>query len=95
MNSFSVIKGSVTTEKSTMERVQKHVYSFFVSSDATKTEVKNSVEKLFNVKVSAVKTLRYDGKKKRVGKFVGKKPSFKKAYVKLVEGNVISQFEGI
>lgn len=70
------------TEKSNME-IAEGKYTFIVNKKATKTEVKQAVEKLFGVKVIAVNTVNYDGKEKRQGVHVGKTESFKKAIVKI------------
>ncbi|MBN2852428.1 MAG: 50S ribosomal protein L23 [Clostridia bacterium] len=58
-------------------------YTFIVANDATKTEVKESVEKLFNVKVLKVNTVNYDGKMKRMGVHQGRTAKYKKAIVKI------------
>lgn len=70
------------TEKSNME-IADGRYTFIVHKKATKTQVKQAVEKLFGVKVIAVNTVNYDGKEKRQGVHVGTTPSFKKAMVKI------------
>ncbi|NMA65935.1 MAG: 50S ribosomal protein L23 [Clostridiaceae bacterium] len=70
------------TEKSNME-IAEGKYTFIVDKRATKTQIKQAVEKLFGVKVIAVNTVNYDGKEKRMGVHVGKTESFKKAVVKI------------
>ncbi len=70
------------TEKSNME-IAEGKYTFIVDKKATKTEVKQAVEKLFGVKVIAVNTVNYEGKEKRQGVHVGKTEAFKKAMVKI------------
>ncbi|MCK9181802.1 MAG: 50S ribosomal protein L23 [Fibrobacteraceae bacterium] len=70
-------------------------YVFKVALDATKPEIKNAIEKRFNVKVDSVRTLINRGKMKRVRTAVGKKSNWKKAYIKLVSGNKIAEFEGV
>jgi large subunit ribosomal protein L23 len=84
---FVVIKKPVVTEKS-MANQQKSVYTFIVSPDATKPEVKQSVEKAFNVKVEEVRTVKVKGKYKRMKNQLlqGKRKDWKKAYVTLKEG---------
>ena len=84
---FIVIKRPVVTEKS-MANQQKSVYTFIVSPDATKPEVKQSVEKAFNVKVEEVRTVKVKGKYKRMKNQLlqGKRKDWKKAYVTLKEG---------
>lgn len=70
------------TEKSNMDMALGR-YTFIVDKRATKTEIKQAVEKLFSVKVIAVNTVNYDGKEKRQGAHVGLTASFKKAMVKI------------
>lgn len=90
-----VIKKPIITEKSTMERTMNSVYCFEVHPKATKSQIKNAIEELFNVNVKKVNTLNFSGKSRRVGRYIGYTNSGKKAYVKLQEGQVISQFEGV
>jgi large subunit ribosomal protein L23 len=75
-----VIIKPVITEKSYMEMANGK-YTFQTKIDATKIDIKNAVEKLFNVKVLKVNTMRYDGKSKRVGVHQGKTNAWKKAIV--------------
>ena len=84
---FIVIKKPVVTEKS-MANQQKSVYTFIVAPDATKPEVKYSVEKAFNVKVDEVRTVKVKGKYKRMKNQLlqGKRKDWKKAYVTLKKG---------
>jgi len=70
------------TEKSNDE-VANGKYTFIVDAKATKTEIKNAVEKLFQVKVLKVNTANYEGKPKRMGLYEGKRPDWKKAVVKI------------
>lgn len=70
------------TEKSNME-VMEGKYTFIVNVNATKVEIKKAVEKLFNVKVLKVNTINYEGKAKRMGVHLGKRPDWKKAIVKI------------
>ncbi len=70
------------TERSSDELVDGK-YTFIVAVDATKTEVKEAVENLFNVKVIKVNTMNYDGKLKRMGVHQGRRSKFKKAIVKI------------
>lgn len=89
----SIILEPVVTEKSTHEREQKHQVAFVVARDATKIEIRNAVEKLFNVGVTAVRTMHVTGKMKRMGRFQGQRASWKKAIVTLKEGDSIEFFE--
>jgi len=77
-----IIKRPYITEKSN-EEVANGKYTFIVDVNATKTEIKQAVEKLFQVKVLKVTTANYRGKMKRQGQFVGPRPSWKKAVVKI------------
>lgn len=76
---------------------EKGVYTFIVSDKANKIEIKKAVEQMFGVNVRAVRTIRYQGKQKtRYTKskvMVGRKPSFKKAYVQLAEGEFIDIYD--
>lgn len=90
---YDVIKKPLITEKTTAEKDARNVVVFVVNKDANKIEIKASVEKLFKVEVSAVKTVNVAGKEKRVGKHVGKRPNWKKAYVSLKAGSNIDFFE--
>ncbi|MBI4774485.1 MAG: 50S ribosomal protein L23 [Deltaproteobacteria bacterium] len=82
------------TEKSTTQKETHNEIAFVVNPKANKVEVWRAVEKAFNVKVLSVRTMRMIGKKKRVGRFPGKKPDWKKALVKLAPGDHIDFFEG-
>jgi len=90
-----VIQRPVITEKSTIERESQNVVTFAVHPDANKHEIKRAVEELFDVKVEEVRTLRVRGKMRRVGKFQGQRPSWKKARVRLRSGDSIEFFEGV
>lgn len=70
------------TEKSNMD-IADGKYTFIVNKKATKTEIKQAVEKLFGVKVISVNTVNYEGKEKRMGVHTGKTEAFKKAVVKI------------
>jgi large subunit ribosomal protein L23 len=93
MNIYDVIKKPLITEKTTMEKDARNIIAFVVHRDANKIEIKESVEKLFKVEVTAVKTATVAGKIKRVGKQVGKRGNWKKAYVTLKEGSSVDFFE--
>ena len=93
---WSILKSPVVTEKSVIlkedsseensDRKAGQVLTFRVDKKATKPEIKNAVEEIFNVKVSSVRTVNYDGKMKRRGRQEGRRPSWKKAYVTLRKG---------
>ncbi len=93
MNIYDVIKKPLITEKTTIEKDSKNVVAFVVHSDANKIEIKQATEKLFKVKVASVKTATVAGKVKRVGRTIGKRSNWKKAYVSLQEGSNIDFFE--
>lgn len=83
----------IITEKSSTARPQGK-YVFKVNDFATKIDIANAVEKLFKVKVIKVNTVKIPAKARRLGRFVGKIPSYKKAYVKLAAGQNIPELEG-
>ncbi len=90
---YTTIERALLSEKSLKVREINNTYVFNVDKKANKKEIKDSVEKYFNVKVEDVHTLITRGKHRRVGKYVGKLSNFKKAYVKLKEGQRISALE--
>jgi len=95
MEVHQVIKKIVITEKSTTAREESNKYFFEVDRKANKVEISKAVEKLFKVKVADVRVLNVLGKKKRMGRIVGQKSSWKKAIVTLAAGNRIEIAEGV
>ena len=91
---LKVLKAPHISEKSTMVAEKLNTIVFKVATDATKAEIKAAVEKLFEVKVEAVRTLNVMGKTKRTGARVGKRSDLKKAYVTLVPGQDIDFMGG-
>lgn len=90
-----IILKPVITERS-MDNLQLGKYTFKVAKDANKSEIKKAVETLFGVQVAKVTTINVKGKLKRVGRFEGMTPSWKKAIVTLTEGSkAIEFFEGM
>ena len=87
-NYRDVIKAPIMTEKSS-NLAQNNVVTFSVDVKANKTQIKQAIEKVFNVKVESVNTVNVRPKKKRVGRYVGKTNKVKKAIVKLSEGSSI------
>lgn len=85
----------VVTERSTYTMDEENAVTFVVKKDANKIEIRRAVEQMFNVKVLAVRTMNVRGKWRRVGRALGKKPGYKKAIVKLAEGERIDVYEGI
>ncbi len=90
-----VVIRPVVTERSTELGEEQNAYTFLVSKDANKIEIRHAIERLFSVKVAGVRTLNYRGKWRRVGRSLGRRPSYKKAIVKLVAGERIDVYEGI
>jgi large subunit ribosomal protein L23 len=84
----------IVTEQSSAAYQERGEYTFRVASDATKTTIREAVEKLFGVKVTGVWTSNQRGKQRRVGQQVGRRPHWKKAVVKLRAGDTIDIFEG-
>jgi large subunit ribosomal protein L23 len=84
----------IVTEQSSAAYQERGEYTFRVASDATKTTIKSAVEKLFGVKVTGVWTSNQRGKARRVGQQLGRRPHWKKAVVKLRDGDTIDIFEG-
>ena len=93
MNTFDVIKRPVITEKSTAAQ-QDNQYSFAVDPKADKYDISVAVEKIFNVTVKKVRTVKMPAKFKRVGRNLGKTSPWKKAIVTLKEGDRIDFMEG-
>ncbi len=91
----SIIKSHVTTERTTQLRGKTGEYVFEVDKRANKYSIKLAIEKAFNVKVKEVRTAIVPGKVKRMGRFEGKSPTWKKAIVRLKKDQVISQFENV
>ncbi len=93
-NARDILLKPLVTEKTSM-MMQENRYTFKVKLSASKIEIKQAVEELFKVKVMSVNTVRCQGKLKRMGKFIGRKSDFKKAFVKLAPGQTIEFFEGM
>ena len=91
---YQVLRRPVITEKATLVGEYNQV-TFEVALDATKPEIKSAVEKLFKVKVTAVNTLRQNGKTKRFRGRPGKRNDSKKAIVRLAEGDSIDVTTGL
>lgn len=87
---FNVLLGPVVSEKSTMVADKHNQVAFRVLQDATKSEVKTAVEQLFKVKVDKVSILNQKGRKKRFGRFSGRRSDVRKAYVSLAAGQEIN-----
>jgi large subunit ribosomal protein L23 len=94
MIEFDMIIKPIITEKSSLLKETGNQYVFEVQRDVNKIEIKKAIEKLFKVKVVSVQVARMEGKIRRVGKFSGKRPDWKKAVVKLSPKDKITIFEG-
>jgi large subunit ribosomal protein L23 len=90
-----VIVKPLVTEKSTLGREERNEVAFAVDPRASKHDVRRAVEELFSVRVDAVRTMRMPRKTRRVGRFIGNRPAWKKAIVRLAEGQSIEFFEGV
>jgi large subunit ribosomal protein L23 len=90
-----IIRRPIITERSTIEREERNIVTFQVDPRASKPQIKQAVEQLFAVSVLDVRTERVRGKNRRMGRDVGRKPLWKKARVRLAEGQNIEFFEGV
>jgi len=95
MDSYTVIKKPLMTEKGTFIKEQGNYYMFSVAKDATKTDIKKAVEEIFKVHVLKVNTVTLPGKAKRFGRYTSKAHRFKKAAVKIMAGEKIEIVEGV
>jgi large subunit ribosomal protein L23 len=99
---WDILKSPVVTEKSVIlkeesseensDRTQGQVLTFRVEKTAGKLDIKKAVEEIFNVKVSAVRTVQYEGKMKKRGRHEGRRPNWKKAYVTLRKGEPLVDY---
>lgn len=94
MNRHDLIIRPLLTEKSTALREAHRKFCFVVRQEANRKEVKRAIEETLNVKVEKVHILNVLGKEKRLNRFVGKRPDWKKAIVTLKEGEKLDLFEG-
>ena len=94
-NAAQIIRRPVITERATILQDEQGKYLFEVRRNANKIELKKAVESMFDVDVTKVNTIRMHGKIKRLGRFQGRRPDWKKAVVTLTEGQSIDFFEGI
>lgn len=95
MRAFDVIQGPLVTEKSQLRKDSERTLCFKVRPDSTKTDIKNAVQAIFKVKVESVRTANFVGKMRRRGKYAGYRPDWKKAYVKLKEGQKMVEYAQI
>ena len=92
MKLTSVIRRPLITEKTTILREDGRTLVLQVAADANKVQIRQAVEHLFGSKVAAVRTTSMRGKLKRQGRFAGRRPDWKKAYVRLREGEKLPEF---
>lgn len=94
-SSYDIIIAPLLTEKGTALKEMDNKILFRVARDANKIEIKKVVEDIFKVKVEEVRTISCKGKRKRLGKFEGKRPDWKKAIVTLRKGEKLNIIEGL
>ena len=97
MNSYDIIKRPIITEKSMKVELDREgneikIYTFEVPKTVNKLEIKYAVEEVFGVKVAKVITMNYDGKLKRMGRYEGRRASWKKAIVTLAKDSKTIEF---
>jgi large subunit ribosomal protein L23 len=95
MDFYQIIKKPLITEKATKQKEQVNQLTFEVDRHANKILVRNAIENIFKVKVLSVTVINVKGKKRMVGRNVGRKPDWKKAIVRLAPGENIEFFEGV
>jgi large subunit ribosomal protein L23 len=95
MRAYEVLIAPLVTEKGTALGERANQVVFKVRRQATKNAIRQAVEELFKVNVTAVRTCNFLGKERRVGRSSGRRPDWKKAYVTLKEGERIEFFEGV
>ena len=94
-DAYRIVRRPLITEKSTLQKEMHNQLAFEVDRRANKIEIKKAVERIFKVRVKDVRTMNYQGKQKRLGRTVGRKPHWKKAIVTLQPGEKIEFFEGV
>ncbi len=92
---YAVIKSPVITEKSMALSAEGNNVVFWVDPAANKGDIKEAIQKIFKVTVLSVNTQRVAGKIKKMGRYAGRRPTRKKAYVTLKEGDKIEVFDGV
>ena len=92
---YNIIIEPIITEKSNTQKEEAQQVTFKVPLWATKIQIREAVEKVFEKKVLDVKTMKVKGKVKRLGRHTGKRPDWKKAIIKLKPGERIDFFEGV
>jgi large subunit ribosomal protein L23 len=92
---YEILKLPVITEKSTHVKENLRTLTFKVARGANKQEIRDAVEKVFKVKVESVRTANFHGKIRRQGRFSGRRPDWKKAYVTLKQGEKMVEFSEV
>ncbi len=92
---YQVILKPLLSEKGTRLKEEGNQYLFRVAKTANKVEIKRAIEQLFKVKVLEVRTVHVRGKVKRLGRFQGRQPAWKKAFATLKAGESIELYEGV
>ncbi len=92
---YNVLIGPMLTERGALLKEQENKVLFKVEKNANKIDIKRAVEGIFKVKVERVATMNYKGKNKRMGRYSGKRPDWKKAIVTLKEGEKLDFIEGV
>lgn len=90
-----LLKRPLLTEKSVKLQETQNTFVFEVAREANKIEVKRAIEEIFDVKVDGVRILKMQGKMKRLGRFTGRRSSWKKAFVTLKPGETLELFENV
>lgn len=90
---YDVIRRPLITEKANIDKERRNTFHFEVPVIVDRQEIKEAIEKVFKVHVEDVRTMIVRGKEKRMGRFVGKRASWKKAIVTLKAGDTIDIFE--
>jgi large subunit ribosomal protein L23 len=92
---YEVIRRPIITEKGVNKKEGEQTLCFEVAPDANKKQIKLAVESVFKVKVAEVRTAMFEGKLRRRGKFAGYRPDWKKAYVRLKDGQKVPEYAEI
>jgi large subunit ribosomal protein L23 len=92
---YEVIRRPIITEKGVTKKEAEKTLCFEVAADANKKQIKLAVESVFKVKVADVRTATFEGKLRRRGKFAGYRPDWKKAYVRLKDGQKVPEYAEI
>jgi large subunit ribosomal protein L23 len=90
-----IIRRALITEKGVRLREASNQYIFEVAPDANKIQIRSAIEEIFSVQVAQVRTINNRGKPKRLGRFSGRRPSWKKAIITLNEGQTIELFDQV